>query len=123
MSLLAGRVKPRRRVLIKMLPIKDDYHNPLGLKLIDQKKHWNHAFRRGVVEAIDPVIAWRIPEVTVGSVVIINGAAGFTLDGDIMDDDDKYDDPLKGESWRWCKWKEIEAIETKEEAHGVHAGN
>lgn len=96
-----------------MLPISDDYYNPLGLALIDKKKHWSHAFRRGVVEAMDPAICWRVPELLLGDVVVIRGDAGFTLDGDIMDEDDKYDAPLKGEGWRWCKWKDIEAIDER----------
>jgi len=60
---------------------------------------------------MDPAISWRIPEVMLGDVVILKGSAGFTLDGDLLDEDDKYDDPLKGENFRWCHWKEIEAID------------
>ena len=96
---------------MRILPIAGDYHNPMGLTLMDKKKHWDHQFRRGVVEAIDPVISWRIPDVLLGDVIVFKGSAGFTLDGDIMDEEDKYDEPLKGEGYRWLKWKEIEAVD------------
>lgn len=115
MSLVAGKiVRPRRRILVKMLPVKGDYHNPLGLEILDQKKHWNHQFRRGRVVAFDPVIMWHVPDLMLGDVVVFNGSAGFTLDGDVMDDDDKYEDPLKGENFRWLHWKEIDAIDEGE---------
>lgn len=113
MSQILDRVKPRRRILVRMLPVTEDYYNPHGLLLQDKKKHWNHEFRRAVVVRVDPLVMWHIPDVHLGDTVIIRGAAGFTLDGDIMDEDDKYEEPLKGESFRWIKWKEIEAIEEK----------
>lgn len=114
MSLVAGKVRPRKRILVKMIDIKDDYHNPLALNLIDKKKHWDYQFRRGQVVAFDPVIMWHVPELMLGDVVVFNGSAGFTMDGDVMDEDDKYDAPLKGESYRWLHWREVDAIDEKE---------
>lgn len=96
---------------MRVLPIGDDYHNPISLTLMDSKKHWNHDFRRGVVEAMDPVISWHVPDVMLGDVIIFSGSAGFTMDGDIMDEEDKYDAPLKGEGWRWLRWHEVQAID------------
>jgi hypothetical protein len=113
------KVKPRRRILVKMLPVTEDYYNPHGLILQDKKKHWNHEFRRGVIVRMDDDVAWHIPEVHVGDTVVFNGAAGFTLDGDIMDDEDKYDEPLKGEGFRWLKWKELEAVQVKTHSYLV----
>lgn len=118
-----GSVWPLGRIMVKMIPIQDDHQmnmgptlKRIGIKIEDRKKHWDHSYRRGLVEALDPAVR---TEIEVGDTVIFNGAAGFTLDGDIMDDDDKYDAPLKGEGFRWLKAKEIDAIEVKqlEEAH------
>lgn len=111
MSELAYKVKPRRRVLVKMLPIAGDHYNPHGLTLVDKKKHFEHAFRRAKVVSMDPAIAWHIPDVMPGDVVIIRGDSGFTTDGDVLDEDDKYEEPLKGEFYRWMHWKELLAIE------------
>jgi hypothetical protein len=112
MSLMAGKkIRPMKRILVKMLDVKQDYHNPMGLNLISHKKHYDYQFRRGIIVAMDPRIQWHLPEVLLGDVVIFSGASGFTLDGDIMDEDDKYDAPLKGESYRWLHWKEIDAVD------------
>jgi len=96
-----------------MLDIREDYHNPLGLNLINKKKHWDYSFRRGQIVAFDPSILWRVPDLMIGDVVVFSGSAGFTMDGDVMDEDDKYDEPLKGESYRWLHWKEVDAIDDK----------
>lgn len=114
MNGIQGKVRPRRRILLRMLPIREDIHNPLGLELIDKKKHWDHEFRRGVVEAMDPALCWRVPELMLGDIVIIRGDAGFTMDGDVLDEDDKFEEPLKGEGYRWMHWKEILAIDERE---------
>lgn len=121
--LVSGNVYPLGRLMIRMIAIESDHQSnlgptlkKLGMKIEDKKKHWNHDYRRGVVEAVDPNIR---TEVSVGDTVVFNGAAGFTLDGDVMDEDDKYDAPMKGESFRWLKAKEVDAIELPilEEAH------
>lgn len=114
MSELAYKVRPRKKILVKMLPISGDYHNPAGLNLISHKKHWQFDFRRAEVISFDPAIAWRVPELMLGDTVIIKGDAGFCLDGDILDEEDRYENPLKGESHRFMRWKEILAIEEKE---------
>ena len=106
--ILDGKPEPVGRILVKMLPILKDYSNKLQLRLISHKKHWEHQFRRGLVEAIDPKLHVDFKE---GDVVIFNGASGFTLDGDILDEDDKYEAPLKGESFRWLKVKEVEVVD------------
>ena len=108
-------IRPIKRVLVEMIPIQEDHRANLGptlramkIQIEDKKKHWNHSYRRGIVRAVDPS---QNPGVAVGDTIIFNGAAGFTLDGDVMDEDDKYDEPLKGESFRWLKAKELDAIE------------
>jgi chaperonin GroES len=113
--LVDGEIRPLKRVLLKMLPIQSDYQmnmgpalKRMGIQIEDKKKHWNHSYRRATVQGIDPSIH---SGVCVGDTVIINGAAGLTLDGDILDEEDKWDEPLKGEGWRWCKARELEAIE------------
>lgn len=122
--LVGGDIRPIKRILVKMIPIGDDHLSNMGptlramkIQIEDRKKHWDHKSRRGTVLGIDPKID---AGVCVGDVVVFNGAAGFTLDGDVMDEDDKYDDPLKGESFRWLKAKELDAIE---EPSYVHAGD
>jgi co-chaperonin GroES (HSP10) len=105
---LGERVIPISRLLVEMLPAKDDFLNSHHLSLVDQKKHFEHDFRRGRVLEIDPEI---LTEIQTGDVVIFHAARGFTLDGDILDEDDRYDAPMKGESMRWLKPKEIDAID------------
>jgi chaperonin GroES len=108
-------ISPIKRILVEMISIGEDHRTNLGptlrtmgIVIEDKKKHWDHQYRRGRVVAIDPDIK---AGVCVGDVVVFNGAAGFTLDGDVMDEGDKYDEPLKGESFRWLKAKELDAIE------------
>lgn len=112
-SRLGDHVRPQKRILVRMVPRVEDFHNPLNLTLMDSKAHWDHAYRRGVVTAMDNREARKVPDVSVGDTVLFTGSAGFTLDGDILDEDDRYDDPLKGESWRWLKAKELLAVEEK----------
>lgn len=112
-------IRPRRRVLVKMISVQDDHIEMMGpalrtagLVTIDRKKHWDHVSRRGIVQAIDPRIE---TEVEIGDVVIFNGAAGFTLDGDVLDQDfDDLDQKVRGEGYRWLRAKEIEAIDLLE---------
>jgi chaperonin GroES len=113
--LVNGGIRPIKRVLVKMIPIGEDHRTnmgptlrAMGMTIEDKKKHWDHKYRRAMVVGIDPAIN---AGVCVGDVVVFNGAAGFTLDGDVMDEDDKYDEPLKGESFRWLKAKELDAID------------
>lgn len=54
-------------------------------------------------------------EVAVGDVVIFHGAAGFTLDGDVLDQGfEDLDHTVRGEGYRWLKPKEIDAIDLEE---------
>lgn len=119
--LVDGGIRPIKRILVEMIPISEDHRTNLGptlramgMTIEDKKKHWDHQYRRGRVVAVDPDVK---AGVVVGDVVVFNGAAGFTLDGDVMDEDDKYDEPLKGESFRWLKAKELDAIEEQETAY------
>lgn len=114
-----GRIKPVNRFLVKMLEVHDDHEHMkgpalkgLGLVTVDRKKHWDHPGRRGQIVAADPDLE---TEVVVGDVVLFEGSSGFTLDGDVLDQDFwDQDQTVKGESYRWIKNKEIDAIDVAE---------
>lgn len=91
-----------KRILVKMLPAQDDLANPLNLTLVDQKKHFEHSTRKAVVVAAGS----GTKDVKTGDRVVIRGDAGFTLDGDPEVQRAEY-----GESYRWLKEHEIEAVE------------
>lgn len=67
----------RDRLLVKMLGAYDGIPNPLGLKIVDQERHWRHKSRKCKVLAAGPKVEYVAP----GDVVIISGEAGKTLDG------------------------------------------
>ena len=90
---------------VEMIPATRDLPNAHGLTLVDKQKHWQHASRRGIVVAMNPNID---SEVKVGDEILFAGSAGFTMDGDILDDD--FDEMGKGEGHRWLKEKEVLAI-------------
>lgn len=89
---------------MKMLPAQDDLSNKLQLTLVDQKKHFEHATRRAVVVAVGRTTR----EVRMGDRIVIRGDAGFTLDGD-----PEVERPEYGESYRWLKEHEIDAVEER----------
>ena len=94
-------IKPRgKKILVEMIDAMQTVHNPLGLTLIDQKKHWEHKSRRGRVIAVGP----KVREVGLGEVVIMPGSAGRTLDGL---------DVAYGENYRWLEEREIAAVEER----------
>lgn len=78
----------------------------LGLKTFDKKKHYDHVVRRGIVRDLNPDIR---TEVKIGDLVLFEGAAGFTMDGDLIDEG--LDEYGKGEGHRWLKHRELLAIE------------
>ena len=91
-------IKPTRdRVLVKMVPAVDQIHNPIKLVLIDQQKHWGHKVRWCKVLAIGP----DVKVVNPGDVVVIEGSAGKTLDGE---------DIGYGEEYRWLDEAECLAL-------------
>ena len=94
----------RGRILVRIKPAIEDIKNPLGLTLVDKKKHFEHSSRRGSVESVGA----GVHGVVVGDVVIFRGDAGFTMDGD----------PEVGErqgygenEYRWLKEHELLAVE------------
>lgn len=93
---------------VEMIPASKDLKNALGLQLVDKKVHWNHATRRGIVRDMNANVK---VDVKLGDVVVFKGSAGFTLDGDIIDDDFQEFGENKGESFRWLKESEILAVD------------
>lgn len=91
----------RGRLLVKVLPAIDDIHNPLNLTLIDKKKHFEHASRKGEITSVGAGVYG----VRVGDIVVFRGDAGFTMDGD-----PEVQRPEFGESYRWLKESDCMAI-------------
>lgn len=97
-------IKPLgRRILVEVLPVETDLRNPLGLKIIDRKRHFDHVTRTGIVYAVGPLVE----DVAIGEKVLFKGSAGRTLDGDPLD----LDNPVKGEKMRWLYESEVLAVE------------
>lgn len=94
--------------MVEVFPRYQDAVNPLKLTLVDKQKHFEGKIRKGKVIATGPDVS----EVRVGDVVVFEACDGFTLDGDPMD----AANPLKGESFRWLKQREIMAVEEPVEA-------
>ncbi len=95
-------IKPTRgRALVRLLPANMDLPNNFNLTLIDTKKHFDHASRRGVVVALG---AGKF-DVAVGDVVVFRGDAGFSLDGD-----PEVERPEFGEGFRWLKKNDLLAV-------------
>lgn len=98
---------------VEMIPVARDHEHLMGpalkaagLTTVDKKKHWDHGVRRGIVRDINPGVR---TEVTLGDIVLFEGSAGFTMDGDLLDEG--LDEYGKGEGHRWLKEKELMAIE------------
>lgn len=114
-------IQPLGRFLVKMISVKEDHQHlkgqtlkAMGLVTVDKQKHWNHPARRGVIVATDPNLN---TDLDVGDVIVFHGAAGFTLDGDVLDTDfPDLEDTVKGENYRWIKVKEVDAVDLLETA-------
>ena len=93
----------RSRILVEMFPAIDDLPNKLNLTLIDKKKHYDHALRKGKVVSVGRLVS----EVGVGDVIYFRGDAGQSLDGDPELDRPEYNDV----KYRWLNPREVEAVE------------
>ena len=109
------KVRPLNRILVKMVSVTEDHRHlmgsvlkGLGISTVDRNKHFEHLSRRGIVSAIPEGMQ---TEFRIGDVVLFKGYAGFTLDGDVMDEGLDDHEPLKGEGYRWLKASEVEAID------------
>lgn len=98
----------RSRILVKLADVYDGVPNPLNLTRVDQKKHYDHKARRGVVESVGSLVHG----ISVGDVVVFRGDAGFSLDGDPEFQERQGFDV----SYRWLKESDCLAKEEKSDA-------
>lgn len=99
---LAHMIKASRyRILVKMVPVTEELLNSLHLTLVDQKKHWDHTARKGVVQSV----GGGVYGIRVGDVVVFRGDAGFSMDGD-----PEFAHQDQENSYRWLKRDDCLAI-------------
>lgn len=103
------------RVLVEVIAVDHQEQmgpalKAIGLKTIDQKKHFDHKTLQGRVLAVGRGVY----SVRPGEIVVFEGVDGFTTDQDAAD----LSNPILGEKWRWLKEKECLAVveEIHEEA-------
>ena len=96
----------RGRILVKLSPAIDDIPNSLNLTLVDQKKHFDHTSRRGIVEAV----GLGVTSVAEGDEVVFAGPVGKTMDFD-AGMDRNFDES----EYRWLKAGDVLAVVDREQ--------
>lgn len=89
-------------VLVEMVDRFDGVPNPLGLALVDRKKHWEGGVRKGRVVNL---ASW-VKDVKLGDVVFFDADSGKTLDYD-----PESKDVVDESKYRFLKVKECLAVE------------